>query len=59
MSDIPGFRLNSNSVDHVDALHVGARLAEFEIVGLLGVGGFGMVYQAFDHSLLRFVAIKE
>ena len=45
--------------DHVDALSAGTRLGEFEIVGLLGVGGFGMVYQAFDHSLLRFVAIKE
>ncbi|MBF5003961.1 serine/threonine protein kinase [Diaphorobacter caeni] len=58
MSEIPGSRLPS-TVDHVDALPVGVRLGEFEIVGLLGVGGFGMVYQAFDHSLLRFVAIKE
>ena len=44
---------------HVDALPPGTRLGEFEVVALLGVGGFGMVYQAFDHSLLRFVAIKE
>ncbi|QNP49922.1 serine/threonine protein kinase [Diaphorobacter aerolatus] len=58
MSDIPGSRL-PRTVDHVDALPVGARLGEFEILGLLGVGGFGMVYQAFDHSLLRFVAVKE
>ena len=43
----------------VDALPAGTRLGEFEIVALLGVGGFGVVYQAFDHSLLRFVAIKE
>ncbi len=34
-------------------------LAEFEILGLLGVGGFGMVYGAYDHSLQRTVAIKE
>lgn len=46
-------------VHHIDALPPGARLAEFEILGLLGVGGFGMVYQAFDHSLHRTVAIKE
>lgn len=46
-------------VHHADALPSGTRLGEFEVVALLGVGGFGMVYQAFDHSLLRFVAIKE
>lgn len=34
-------------------------LAEFEIQGLVGVGGFGMVYRAYDHSLQRTVAIKE
>jgi hypothetical protein len=44
---------------HMDALPVGTRLGEFEIQALLGVGGFGMVYQAFDHSLRRAVAIKE
>lgn len=46
-------------VSHIDALPTGTRLAEFEIVDLLGVGGFGMVYKAFDHSLQRLVAIKE
>lgn len=46
-------------ITHVDALPAGTRLAEFELLGLLGVGGFGMVYQAFDHSLQRPVAIKE
>jgi len=44
---------------HTDALPVGTRLAEFEVQGLLGVGGFGMVYRAYDHSLHRPVAIKE
>lgn len=34
-------------------------LGEFELRGLLGVGGFGMVYQGYDHSLQRPVAIKE
>lgn len=37
----------------------GTRLGEFEVTGLLGVGGFGIVYQAYDHSLQRDVAIKE
>ena len=46
-------------ITHVDALPAGTRLAEFEVQGLLGAGGFGMVYQAFDHSLQRPVAIKE
>ena len=44
---------------HTDALPIGARLSEFEILSLLGVGGFGMVYRAYDHSLHRTVAIKE
>lgn len=44
---------------HADALPPGTCLAEFEIQGLLGVGGFGLVYRAYDHSLHRTVAIKE
>lgn len=40
-------------------LPVGTRLFEFEITGLIGVGGFGIVYAAYDHSLNRAVAIKE
>ncbi len=44
---------------HLDALAPGTRLAEFEVLGLLGVGGFGMVYRGYDHSLHRAVAIKE
>nr|WP_315228837.1 serine/threonine-protein kinase [uncultured Albidiferax sp.] len=47
------------SILHSDALPSGTRLGEFELVRLLGVGGFGMVYQAYDHSLHRSVAIKE
>lgn len=49
----------AGTVHHVDALAPGARLGEFEVLSLLGVGGFGMVYRAYDHSLQRFVAIKE
>jgi len=42
-----------------EALPVGTRLFEFEIVDLVGQGGFGIVYLADDHSLQRRVAIKE
>ena len=42
-----------------NALPVGTRLSEFEIIGLVGEGGFGIVYLAHDHSLQRNVALKE
>mgnify|MGYP001285343821 CR=1 FL=1 len=42
-----------------NALPLGTRLGEFEIVGLVGEGGFGIVYLAQDHSLGRKVALKE
>ena len=42
-----------------NCLPVGTRLADFEITGVLGEGGFGIVYMAYDHSLQRAVAIKE
>ena len=40
-------------------LPTGTKLAEFEITGLIGQGGFGVVYKAWDHALEREVAIKE
>ena len=47
------------TLGHIDALPAGTRLGEFEVQGLLGFGGFGMVYRGYDHSLERPVAIKE
>lgn len=41
------------------ALPTGAKIAEFEIIRVLGEGGFGIVYLAFDTLLHRHVAIKE
>lgn len=58
MIELP-IRVAAPDVSHVDALASGTRLGEFEILGLIGVGGFGMVYRAYDHSLQRDVAIKE
>ena len=58
MIELP-IRVAAPDVSHVDALANGTRLGEFEIRGLVGVGGFGMVYNAYDHSLQRDVAIKE
>jgi serine/threonine protein kinase len=45
--------------DNPSALPPGTRLGEFEVLSLLGVGGFGIVYLAFDHALEREVAVKE
>jgi serine/threonine protein kinase len=44
---------------HIDALSAGTMLGEFEVQSLLAVGGFGMVYRGYDHTLHRQVAIKE
>ncbi len=45
--------------EHSNLLPVGTRLGEFELTGLVGEGGFGIVYLAYDHSLHRQVAVKE
>ena len=65
MADIPSDSVTTSAptaaqpVVHLDALPAGTRLSEFELQDLLGVGGFGLVYRAYDHSLHRKVAIKE
>ncbi|TAM50382.1 MAG: serine/threonine protein kinase [Paraburkholderia sp.] len=43
----------------VKPLPSGHRLGEFELDSVLGVGGFGIVYRAFDRTLQRTVAVKE
>lgn len=50
---------SDGKVDDNTELPVGTRLFEFEITGLIGIGGFGIVYAAYDHFLHRAVAIKE
>ena len=60
----PATTLPSSIVQGVPApdtslLGRGTRLAEFEITGVVGQGGFGVVYKAWDHALERDVAIKE
>ncbi|WP_261643470.1 serine/threonine protein kinase [Erwinia mallotivora] len=42
-----------------NALPVGYRFNEFEIREVIGGGGFGIVYRAWDHQLERTIAIKE
>jgi serine/threonine protein kinase len=43
----------------VHTLPEGTRIRDYKITGLIGEGGFGIVYLAFDVSLQRRVAIKE
>lgn len=48
--------------DRLTSLHSlpeGTRLLDYEIVGLVGEGSFGIVYLAYDATLERHVAIKE
>ncbi|WP_394779120.1 protein kinase [Undibacterium sp.] len=60
-------RLDTRQINPATAIHagsenclpIGSRLGDFEITGIVGEGGFGIVYLAFDHSLRRTVAIKE
>lgn len=46
-------------MDEPHALPPGTRFGELEILRTIGVGGFGIVYLAQDHSLERQIAIKE
>ena len=44
---------------HANCLAIGTQVSDFEIIGLIGEGGFGIVYLARDTSLDRIVALKE
>ena len=61
MSDIPNARSGTapSPEEGNDALPKGAKLAEFEIRQVIGAGGFGIVYRAWDEALERDVALKE
>jgi len=54
----PGIE-SPHGLESSDRLPIGMRLAEFEILGYVGDGGFSIVYLAWDHSLERQVALKE
>jgi len=49
----------ADSDDSGNALPVGTYLGEFELLRVIGEGGFGIVYLAQDHSLERQIALKE
>ena len=46
-------------MDHHSALLAKYRFGEYEIVRVLGAGGFGITYLGYDHHLDKPVAIKE
>jgi len=50
---------NDNTKTVPNALPDGYRFNEFEIKEVIGGGGFGIVYRAWDHQLERTIAIKE
>ncbi|HYC65193.1 MAG TPA: protein kinase [Reyranellaceae bacterium] len=47
------------SLDNVQALPLGTRLGDYRLDAVIGHGGFGITYRAFDTQLAKFVAIKE
>ena len=49
----------TDNEQHENALSTGYKLHEYEIVRVLGAGGFGITYLGFDDSLNQGVAIKE
>ena len=46
-------------IDHIHALPPGTRFEEYRLDAVLGAGGFGITYRAYDANLDKFVAIKE
>src|SRR5258708_15998885 len=47
------------SVEHYQALPKGVHLNQYEMISVLGAGGFGITYMARDTTLDTLVSIKE
>ncbi len=47
------------TIDNVQALPLGTRLGDYRLDAVIGHGGFGITYRAFDSQLAKIVAIKE
>ena len=47
------------TTDNVHALPLGTRLGDYRLDAIIGHGGFGITYRAFDSQLAKVVAIKE
>jgi len=47
------------TLDNVQALPLGTRLGDYRLDAVIGHGGFGITYRAFDSQLAKVVAIKE
>jgi len=52
-------KLADGGEEHLAALYSGYRLGRYELQAVLGHGGFGITYRAWDSELDRAVAIKE
>src|SRR5271156_5155248 len=47
------------TTDNVHALPLGTQLSDYRLDAIIGHGGFGITYRAFDGQLAKVVAIKE
>src|SRR3989440_4310598 len=47
------------TLDNVQALPPGTMLGDYRLDAVIGHGGFGITYRAFDRQLAKVVAIKE
>lgn len=48
-----------DTISDENTLKIGSMLLEFEIISILGVGGFGITYKTRDTNLDKFMVIKE